>query len=289
MTDDELSMGVGTSLNSDDDAMNLPQIGIGTYDIDREPCTRAVTTALERGYRHVDTAEMYETEEAVGHALALSEVDTDEVFVATKIHSRNLGYEDVLNHARASREKLGIEIIDLLYVHWPIRAYSPEETLAAFDELYDEGMIRHIGLSNFTPSLLEEALDHLNAPLFAHQVECHPLLQQETLREYAREEGHYLVAYSPLAKGEVIDVPELVEIAEEYDASPAQVSLAWLSSKENVVPIPKSTSETHIRENFEARQLDLDEQTIERIDSIDRTKRMVDFPEAPWNNKQFDN
>lgn len=170
-----------------------------------------------------------------------------------------------------------------MYVHWPIRAYEPEETLAAFDDLYDDGVVRHVGLSNFTLALLEEALD---APLFAHQVECHPLLQQAGLREHTRENGHNLAAYSSLAKGEVMGVPELVEIAEEYDATPAQISLAWLMSKENVVPIPKSTSGAHIRENYEARQLELDEAAIERIDSIDRTKRMVDFPEAPWNTER---
>ena len=259
------------------------QIGIGTYDVAEDVCTTAVRTALECGYRHVDTAEMYETEEAVRRAIHLSSVDSDDVFVATKIHSRNLSYDDVIDHAHRSRERLGVDVIDLLYVHWPIRAYDPEETLAAFDELYDDGVIRHVGLSNFTPALLEEALDLLDAPLYAHQVECHPLLQQAELRKYAREEGHYLVAYSPLAKGDVMEVPELVEIAEQYDVTPAQVSLAWLLSKENVVPIPKSTSEAHIRENFEARHLDLDEATLERIDRIDRTTRKVDFPGAPWN------
>ncbi len=262
---------------------SLPELGIGTYDAEVDTCTEAVTTALNLGYRHVDTAESYGTEPAVKAALDNGTVPREDVFIATKIQSRNLSYEDVIKHANASQEKLDVDTIDLLYVHWPIRTYNPEETLAAFNELYDDGLIRHVGLSNFTPALLEEALDVLDAPLFAHQVECHPLLQQEELRKYARDDGHYLVAYSPLAKGEVMDVPELNEIAEEYDTTPAQVSLAWLLSKENVVPIPKSTSEAHIRENYEARQLQLGEQAIERIDSLDRTKRMVDFPAAPWN------
>ncbi|WP_265109779.1 aldo/keto reductase [Halosolutus halophilus] len=261
----------------------LPEIGIGTYDVSPEACTTAVTSALNLGYRHVDTAEMYENEAAVGRAIDRAAVDRDEVFVATKIHSRNLAFDDVIAHARASRDRLGVDAIDLLYVHWPIRAYDPEETLAAFDELYDRGEIRRVGVSNFTPSLLEEAIELLDAPLFAHQVECHPLLQQAELRRHAREHDHYLVAYSPLAKGTVTDVPELVEIAREYRATPAQVALAWLQSTENVVPIPKSTSTDHIRENFEARRLRLDDSAIERIDGIDRTTRLVDFPSAPWN------
>ena len=261
----------------------LPRIGIGTYDVPPDACERAVTTALDLGYRHVDTAEMYENEAAVGRALETADVDRENVWVATKVHSRNLAYEDVLEAARASRERLGVEVIDLLYVHWPIRAYDPVETLAAFDELYDRGEIRHVGLSNFTPSLLEGALEHLDAPLFAHQVECHPLLPQNELRRYAREHSHHLVAYSPLAKGAVTEVPELIEIAEAFDATPAQVALAWLLSKEELVAIPKSTSEAHIRENLEARRLEVDDRVIERIDGLERRERQVDFPHAPWN------
>ena len=261
----------------------LPPIGFGTYDLDPDVCTAAVTAALDVGYRHVDTAEMYENQAAVGRAIERAAVDRDDVFVATKIHSRNLAHDDVVEHARASRERLGVEVIDLLYVHWPIRAYDPEETLGAFDELCDRGEIRHVGVSNFTPALLEEAMDVLDAPLFAHQVECHPLLQQDELRRYAEDDGHYLVAYSPLAKGRVMEVPELVEIAAEYGTTPAQVALAWLQSKAHVVPIPRSSSERHIGENYEACGVALDESAIDTIDRIDRTDRQVDFSGAPWN------
>ena len=261
----------------------LPDIGIGTYDMSADTCASTVRTALACGYRHVDSAEMYGTEAAVARAIEESSVDGDEVFVATKIHSKNLAYEDVLNSAEASRERLGVETLDLLYVHWPIRAYDPVETLAAFDELYDRGTIQHVGLSNFTPELLTEALDLLDAPLFAHQVECHPLLQQKELRQLACEHDHYLVAYSPLAKGAVTDVTELVTIAEEYDATPAQVALSWLRSKDRVVAIPKSSDREHIRENYATKTLELDADALERIDEIDQVKRVVNFPEAPWN------
>lgn len=258
-------------------------IGIGTYGLDAETCREAVRIALETGYRHVDTAQMYENESAVGAALEAASVPREDVFVATKVHSNNLAYEDVLDQAERSRDRLGIETIDLLYVHWPINAYEPTETLAAFDTLYADGVIAHVGLSNFTPRLLEEALQTLEAPLFAHQVECHPYLQQRQLRRIAREHGHFLVAYSPLAKGSVLDDPVLRSVANRYEATPAQVALAWLQSKEAVVPIPKSSQPTHIRENFRARTLGLDRAAIERIDGIERTERQVDFPEAPWN------
>lgn len=261
----------------------LPSIGIGTYDVEPADCETAVTTALELGYRHVDTAEMYGTEEAVGQAINQASIAREDVFIATKIHSRNLSYEAVIEHTRKCKDRLGIETIDLLYIHWPIRTYEPAETLAAFDELYDEGEIRHVGVSNFTPSLLEEAIELLDAPLFAHQIECHPLLPQDELRQFAHKEGHHLVAYSPLAKGQVLEVPELIEIGDKYDASPAQISLAWLLAKDTVVPIPKSSTRAHIKENFDAQELELDPEDIERIDSIDRRERMVDVPEAPWN------
>jgi 2,5-diketo-D-gluconate reductase B len=153
---------------------SLPELGLGTYDVDdHETCVESVETALNCGYRHLDTAEGYENERAVGEGLEAADVDREDVFLATKVSSENLARGDVLEHARASADRLGVETLDLLYVHWPIRAYDPEATLSALDELYDEGLIRHVGLSNFLPGQLDKALDRLEAPLFAHQVECH--------------------------------------------------------------------------------------------------------------------
>ncbi|WP_323192052.1 aldo/keto reductase [Halostella sp. PRR32] len=263
-------------------ADGMPRVGVGTYDLEPSTCADAVETALDIGYRHVDTAEMYGNESAVGRGLRTAEVERSDVFLASKIHSKNLAFDDVIDHAQESCKRLGVESLDLLYVHWPIRAYDPESTLAAFDELYDRDVIDAVGVSNFTPSLLAEALDRLETPLFAHQVECHPLLQQDRLRRRAREDGHYLVAYSPLAKGAVTEVPELVEIAEKHGATPAQISLAWLLSKENVAVIPRSSSESHLRENHEARRIELDSADVARIDAINRTRRQVDFDGAPW-------
>lgn len=260
----------------------LPPIGIGTYDVEPAACTAAVATALDYGYRHIDTAEMYGTESAVASGLSRSSVDRDAVVIATKLHSANLAYDDAIEHAKACRDRLEVDVIDLLYVHWPIRTYDPTETLSAFDALYDEGIIGAVGLSNFTPRLLEEAIDRLDAPLCAHQVECHPLLPQPELRQLAIEDDHTLVAYSPLAKGAVLDDPTMTDIATTHGVSPAQVTLAWLHAKDNVVPIPCSTTPAHIRENFDALDLKLDQHDLDRIDAIDRTERVVDFEGAPW-------
>jgi len=263
--------------------LDLPPIGLGTYEnTDPDVCADSVETALNEGYRHVDTAEMYGNEDAVGEGIARADVDREDVIVATKIDTPNLAHDDLLDSARGCADRLGIETIDLLYVHWPLDTYEPQETLGALDAAVEEGLARHVGLSNFTPSLLEEAIDLLDTSLAAHQVECHAMLQQDELRALAREHDHHLVAYSPLAKGDVIDVPEIREIAAKHDATPAQVALAWLTAKESVVAIPKASSADHIRENFAARDLALEPVDIERIDELDRTERKVDFDGTPW-------
>lgn len=262
----------------------LPRLGLGTYRNEAfEQCAESVRTALEVGYRHVDTAQSYGNEDAVGEGLQRASVDRDDAFVATKLSTGNLAREDVLESARESAARLGIEVIDLLYVHWPIRTYEPDETLPALDQLREEGLIRHVGLSNFEPHQLEEAIDVLETPVFAHQVEHHPLLPQQALRRSAVENGHWLVAYSPLAKGEVAEVPVLVDIADAHDATPFQVSLAWLLQEDHVAPVPKATSEAHIRENYGALELELTADECARIDALGIERRLVDFDEAPWN------
>ncbi|WP_313694056.1 aldo/keto reductase [Halorarum halobium] len=259
------------------------RFGQGTYQLDGDQCTESVEIGLAAGYRHVDTAQSYENEAAVGDALAAADVDREDVFVATKLATGNLAYDDAVESARGSAEALGVDAIDLLYVHWPINTYDAPETCRALDDLVDEGLVRNVGLSNFRPDQLREARDLLDAPVFAHQVECHPLLQQEELREIAREDDHWLVAYCPIARNQVADVPELVSIADTHDASPAQVSLAWLLSKDEIAAIPKATGGAHIRENLAATDLELDDEDVATIDALDERRRIVDFEEAPWN------
>jgi diketogulonate reductase-like aldo/keto reductase len=260
------------------------RLGYGTYELRHgEECVSGVTRAIETGYRHIDTAQGYDNEASVSAAIDATDVDRDDLFVATKLSTDNLSYDDAVATARVSRDRLGVDSIDLLYVHWPIHTYDPAETLPALDALVDEGVADRIGLSNFRPDQLAEAVDRLDHEVFAHQVECHPLLRQAELRELAVEHGHWLVAYSPIARNRVADVDVLREIAAKHDATPAQVSLAWLLSKERVAPIPKAASAGHIEENWAARDLDLDPEDVERIDAIDRRERVVDIEGASWN------
>ena len=257
-------------------------LGLGTYrNDDPAQCAESVRTALEMGYRHVDTARIYGNEAAVGEGIAAADVDAEDVFVATKVWYSDLAYDDVVRSAEASRDDLDVETIDLLYVHWPAGTYDAEETLSAFADLRDDGVVEHVGVSNFEPDLVEEAVAACDAPIFANQVECHPLLPQEAVRAACDEHDVEVVAYAPIARGGVFDDPTIVEVAEEHDATPAQVSLAWLRAK-GVTAIPKATGRGHIAENWASLGVDLDPEDVDRIDAIDGRRRLVDPSFGPW-------
>jgi len=264
-------------------AEELPAPGLGTSgNDDFEACAETVREALELGYRHVDTAQMYDNEEAVGEGIERAAVDREEVFVATKVHPDDLAPDDARETAHESLDRLGLERVDLLYVHWPVSAYDAEATLPVFDELREAGLTRHVGLSNFTPELLDEAREILESPVFAHQVECHPWLPQDQLRAYAAEHDHHLVAYAPVMQGRAGEDDTLRELAANHGASPHQVALAWLMGFDDVVPIPKGTG-AHLHENWAARELELGDDDRERIDAIERRERLVDPDAAAWN------
>ncbi len=263
----------------------MPMLGLGTWqNDDPSQCADSIRTALDVGYRHVDTAQAYGNEAAVGDGIAAADVDREDVFLATKVWITNLAYDDVLSTVEESLDDLGVESVDLLYVHWPANTYDPESTLAAFDELHDRGAIDRVGVSNFEPNHVETAMDHLDAPVFANQVEMHPFLQQEELRAHADEHGYEMVAYSPLARGEVFGHDVLADIAAAHDASEAQVSLAWLREK-GVTAIPKATGRDHIVDNFGSLGLTLTDAEIDRIDDIEVTDRRInpDFSPDAWN------
>ncbi|MFC7072933.1 aldo/keto reductase [Halovenus rubra] len=254
----------------------MPMLGLGTWENDNpDECAKSVQTALEMGYRHIDTAQIYKNEDAVGDGIERADVSRDDIFLATKVWITNLSYEDVLSSTEESLDKLGTEYLDLLYVHWPAGEYDPSETLRAFDELYDDGVIRNVGVSNFEPDHVDEAREHLDAPLFANQVETHPFLPQTALREYAESTDLELVAYSPLARSDVIGNETLANIADSHDASEAQVALAWLRAR-GVTAIPKATSTAHIRDNWESLDITLSDQELAEIDDITTRNRKVD-------------
>ena len=266
----------------------VPRIGLGTSQVsDREECIRAIEVALEAGYRHVDTAQMYGNEDIVGEGLAAADVPREEVFVATKVDPGNLAYDDVLRTTEESLERLGLDYVDLLYVHWPIDTYDPAETLPAFDVLYDEAKTRHVGVSNFTVELLEEARGILDAPVVANQIQVHPMLppdegERATVIPYDDEHGIDTVAWSPLIRGEALGLPEVRAVAERRGVSPAQAVLAWLFGK-GLKVIVKSVTPEYIRDNLAALDLELDDEDVAEIESVEGRKRLFDREQAPWN------
>lgn len=263
-------------------ANGMPVLGLGTWENTEDgQCATSVKEALEMGYRHIDTAQAYGNEAQVGEGIAEADVDREDIFLATKVWIDHLDHDGVVETTKESLDKLGVDKVDLLYVHWPSRTYDPEETLGAFNELVEEGLVDRIGISNFQPEQMEEAVDVSDEPIFANQVELHPLLPQEEIRAKADELDIEVVAYSPLARGDVFDVDELEAIAEKHDASAAQVSLAWLREK-GVTTIPKATSTDHIEDNWESLGVELDDEDVEKIDDIDKTDRRVDPDFAPW-------
>jgi len=256
------------------------ELGLGTWqNTDPETCRKSVEYALNMGYRHIDTAQAYRNEENVGKGIENSDTDREDIFLASKVWIDNLAPENVISSTEESLEKLGTDYVDLMYIHWPSGDYSGKETLEAFEELKDRGLIKNIGVSNFEVTQMDEALKHVD--IYANQVEMHPLLPQKELRQACDENDVEMVAYSPLARGEVFNVRELHEIAEKHGVSEAQVSLAWIMEK-GVTPIPKASTEEHIRDNFHSREFKLDEEDIEEIDSIRGEERMVDPEFGPW-------
>jgi 2,5-diketo-D-gluconate reductase B len=238
-----------------------------------------VLKAIDIGYKMIDTAQMYRNEHAVGQALSEATIDRKELVIATKIAIWNLRPNALLSSAKKSLQKLKVDYIDILYIHWPAPFfYHPQKTLGALSRLVEEGKIKHIGVSNFTPALLDKALAACDKPIAANQVEHHPWLQQREMREYLEKHEMYLVAYSPLAHGKLYQQsPELKQIAEKHKCSETQVALAWEMSH-GAVPIPKSTNEAHLRDNFDAINLTLDLEDITLIDSIQKVKRVVNPP-----------
>jgi 2,5-diketo-D-gluconate reductase B len=257
----------------------VPRIGFGTWQLTGRECVTAVAEALAAGYRHVDTARAYENEAEVGKGLAESGVPRDEVWLTSKIWTSSFTADRAKRATEKSLEALATDHLDLILMHW----YNPDvplgETVGALHELQEQGVVRHIGVSNFTLALVEEALQH--APIFANQVEYHPYLGQSHLHAQAVEHDLLLEAYSPFAHGRLHDDPVLTEIGAEHGRSAGQVALRWLIDQPNVVALPKATAPERIRQNLDVFDFELSADERARIDELERGERTADPPWAP--------
>ncbi|MDT3435533.1 aldo/keto reductase [Haloarcula sp. 1CSR25-25] len=243
----------------------IPALGLGTYRLRGQACTETVRQALELGYRHIDTAEYYENQAAIGQALTDTAVSRDDLFITTKVWRTNLSYEETKRVARESREKLGLETIDLLLIHWPSRSVPIEETIEAMNELQSDGVVRHIGVSNFSVKQLANARDASATPICTNQVEYNPYTDQSDVLEYCIEHDIMLTAYSPLAKGRIDDDTTLATIGDRYGKSPAQVALRWLVQQPQVAAIPKASSQAHLKTNLSIFDFELTDEEMAQI------------------------
>lgn len=250
--------------------MDLPPVGLGTMGV-TDPTV--VSTAIETGYRHLDTAQIYDTEAVVG--AGIDGADRRRLTVATKLWTDSLAADAVRPGTERSLDRLGLDAVDLLYVHRPRGDYDPETTLPALEAVREAGLTDHVGLSNFDGEQLRTASEFVD--IDAHQVEFHPFFRPDGALDHAQRHGYPLVAYSPLAGGRVFEDPTVRDVAERNDTSPAAVAIAWVTSYDNVVTIPKASSRAHLRANLDATGLELEPAAIEAIEAIDRSEEL--FPE----------
>ncbi|MEV6593746.1 aldo/keto reductase [Streptomyces acidicola] len=259
--------------------VEMPQLGYGVWQVPDDEAERAVGTALEAGYRSIDTAAIYGNEEGTGKAIAASGIPREELFVTTKLWNSEQGYDSTLRAFDVSLEKLGLEFVDLYLIHWPLPAKGTfVETYKAFEKLHADGRVRAIGVSNFLPEHLEQLLDATSVVPAINQIELHPHLQQQAAREYHAERGIATEAWSPLGQGKgLLEVPAIVAIAQKHDRTPAQIVLRWHLQIGNVV-IPKSVTPSRIKENIEVFDFSLDAEDMAAIGALNEDRRIGPDP-----------
>ena len=262
------------------DGTTIPQLGFGVWQVPDDEAQPAVEEALRLGYRMIDTAQMYQNEAGVGRAIAASGLKRDEVYVTTKVQNSNHGYDNVLRSYDESLQRLGVEVVDLLLIHWPLPSQDTyADTWKALVHLKEQGQVRSIGVSNFHQPHLQRIIDETGIAPVINQVEMHPYLQQRQLRSVHADLGIVTQSYSPLGSGKgLLEDPELAGLARDKGITAAQAVLAWHLAM-GVVTIPKSVTPSRMEENLAAAVVQLTTEEIERINSLDRGTRFGGDPD----------
>lgn len=257
--------------------VRMPWIGLGVWRAqDGEEVERAVRTAIEVGYRSIDTAAAYQNESGVGEGMRQSGVPRGDLFVTTKVWNNRQGYESTLNAFEESRKRLGLEYVDLYLIHWPVKDRY-RETWRALEKLYREGFVKAIGVSNFQPHHLQDLMDRFEVRPMVNQVEFHPFLTQDKLYGFCKENGVQLEAWAPLMRGgELLENPLVVELSRKYGKSPAQIVLRW-DLEMGVVTIPKSVNAERIRENAGLFDFSLTPREVADIRALNQNRRIFEY------------
>lgn len=259
--------------------IEMPQLEFGVWQVPDSEAAEAVTTAIESGYRSIDTAAIYENEKGTGKAVAASGVAREELFITTKLWNSEQGYDSTLRAFDASLEKLGLDYVDLYLIHWPVPAKDAYiDTYKAFERIYADGRAKAIGVSNFLPEHLERLLGETSVVPVINQIELHPQLQQAESRAFHAKHGIATEAWSPLGSGRgLLEVPTVVAIARKHDRTPAQVVLRWHLQTGNVV-IPKSVTPSRIAENIDLFDFELDADDLAAFAALDEDRRLGPNP-----------
>ncbi|MFJ6527087.1 aldo/keto reductase [Streptomyces longwoodensis] len=259
--------------------VEMPQLGFGVWQVADDEAERAVATALEAGYRSIDTAAIYGNEEGTGRAIAASGLAREDVFVTTKLWNGDQGYDATLRAFDTSLEKLGLDHVDLYLIHWPLpRRGTFVDSYKAFEKLQADGRARAIGVSNFLPEHLEQLIGETSVVPAVNQIELHPHLQQEAARAFHAERGIATEAWSPLGQGKgLLEVPAIVAIARKHGRTPAQIVLRWHLQLGNVV-IPKSVTPSRIEENIDVFGFSLDDEDLAAISALNEDRRLGPDP-----------
>ena len=258
--------------------VKMPMLGLGVYKMtDRDETLQAITTALDLGYRAVDTAALYYNEEEVGEAIKHSSVPREDIFVTTKVWNSDQGYDNTLRAFETSLKKLDMDYIDLYLTHWPVKE-KYVETYRAIERLYEEKLIRVPGVSNHHEHHIKDILASCNIAPMVNQIEVHPYLSQESLRNYCAQEQIAVTAWSPLGRGNVLNDDTIVRIAHEYNVTPAQIILRW-HLQNDVIIIPKSVTPSRIKENSELYHFELTKETMQQLNAVNRNERFGQNPD----------
>src|SRR6195952_1080416 len=265
----------------DANGAKIPAIGLGTWELRGRACARLVEQALKLGYRHIDTAQVYENEREVGEGLRASGTKRSEVFLTTKIWTTHFAPNDLERSVKESLARLRLSEVDLLLLHWPNPQVPLPETLGALAHVKQLGMARHIGVSNFTVALIDEAVALCTEPLVCDQVEYHPYLDQTKVREAGARHGMAVVAYSPVAQGRIKGDATLARIGQAHGKTAAQVCLRWLV-QQNVSAIPRTSKIERLSENIDIFDFALSPEEMQQISQLGSPKgRLTDYGFAP--------